>query len=71
MHQYCEAREIIDLIYSREFHSYVEIKYFCAWISSSSHINIVFTMIVVDLLIAHEVVIDHDWCYIIGGQSHE
>jgi hypothetical protein len=62
-----ETSEIIYTIDSRKVMVYGEIKYFCAWISETPHINIVFTIVVVDLPPTYGVVLGRDWSLMIGG----
>jgi hypothetical protein len=60
--KYYETREIIYAMDSRKVLAYNEIKYFCAWITTTPHITTVFTIIVVDLPPAYGVFFGRDWC---------
>jgi hypothetical protein len=62
-----ETGEIIYAIDSRKVSAYGEIKDFCAWISVTPHITIVFTIVVVDLPPTYGVVLGRDWSSMIGG----
>jgi hypothetical protein len=62
-----ETGESIYAIDSRKVPAYGEIKYFCAWISATPHITIVFTIVVVDLPPTYGVVLGRDWSSMIGG----
>ena len=62
-----EVRENIYAIDSRKVLSYAEIKDFCAWIRLETHITIVFTIVVFDLLASYGVVLGHNWCSRIRG----
>jgi hypothetical protein len=47
--------------------AYGEIKYFCARISFAPTIHTIFTIIMVDLPSAYNLVLGHEWIYPIGG----
>jgi hypothetical protein len=55
--KYYETQESIYAIDSRKVSTYGEIKYFYAWITTTLHITIVFTIIVVYLPPTYKVVL--------------
>jgi hypothetical protein len=59
------VKEYMQLIQEKIL-AYGEINDFCAWISSTPHINIVFTIIVVDLPSTYGVVLGREWCFSLG-----
>ena len=62
-----QVGECIFSIDSISVLAYGEIKYFCAKISYAPQIHTVFTIIVVDLPLAYNLVLGHEWSYPLGG----
>jgi hypothetical protein len=62
-----ETGEIIYDTDSRKVSYYGEIKYFCVGIATTPHITTIFTIIVIDLPPAYDIVLGRDWCSLIGG----
>jgi hypothetical protein len=65
--KYYETGESIYAIDSRKVPTYGEIKYFYVWITTTPHIIIVFSIIVVDLPPAYGFVMGRDWKSMIRG----
>jgi hypothetical protein len=65
--KYYETSESIYAIDTRKFPAYGETKYFCAWITATPHITIVFTITVVDIPPDYVVVLGRDWSEMIRG----
>ena len=59
-----ECRFSIDSI---RVPAYGDINYFCAWISLAPHITTIFTIIVVNLPLADNLVLGQEWSYPHGG----
>jgi len=55
-----DTGEIIYAIDSRKVPAYGKIKYFCAWMSTTPHITIVFTIVVVEFPLEYGVSLGRD-----------
>jgi hypothetical protein len=65
--RYYETSESMYAIDSRKFPNYRKIKYFCVWITTTPHINTIFTIIVFDFPPTYGIMLGRDWCSLIEG----